>query len=361
MINNTKLYLLLILSVMIGACNDEAIIIGENVSDRLWLEHEGAQMPILVEGNTASKTFILMLHGGPGETSLLFNETNIDMSVPLEKRYAVAYWDQRLSGNSKGHLSKDKVTLELMLEDTDQAVELLKHRYGQDINIFLLGHSWGGYLGSAYLAQSESNQAKINGWIDVSGDHNIEKTIRDGLSLMKEVAQNQININSKMTKDWEDILSYSEEAILTEVIDKDFIFDNAKKTRSATTLAQKEELINTIKPTGKEVLSYIFKDNHLILTLVNVKQMFVNSDIYETILTKPLSDELPKIKTPSLILWGKYDFVVPPSLGEEAFQNLGTAAADKSLHFFDHSGHLIMFQETDKFVDLVIQFVDTYK
>jgi len=67
-------YIFFSLIVVFISCNKNDEAIGTNVSDLLWLENKGAQMQILVEGNTASKTFILLLHGGPGGNSGAYNE-----------------------------------------------------------------------------------------------------------------------------------------------------------------------------------------------------------------------------------------------------------------------------------------------
>lgn len=282
------------------------------------------------------------------------------MSDPLEKKYAVAYWDQRLSGNSKGSFDSEIITPSLMIEDTDKVIDLLKHHYGQDISVFLLGHSWGGYLGNAYLAQSEANQAKVKGWIDVAGAHNIEKVIRDGLLLMGEVASTQIAANSKMADEWETVQSFVEEVNPIEKIDIELISKVNPKGHSASFIAIEDNLVKMDQITISELASLFFKDNHLLANMVNTKQMS-QTKIWDILIDTPLTDELSKIKTPTLLIFGKYDFVVPPSLGEEALQNLGTGMADKSLHIFEHSGHSPTHSEPEKFVDLVIDFVDTYK
>ena len=64
---------------------------------------------------------------------------------------------------------------------------------------------------------------------------------------------------------------------------------------------------------------------------------------------------------PSLLLWGKWDFVVSSTLGEEALKNLGTPDEDKSLVIFDRSGHSPMQAEPEKFVNAVLDFVEKYK
>ncbi|MGA9521883.1 MAG: alpha/beta fold hydrolase [Myxococcaceae bacterium] len=66
----------------------------------------------------------------------------------LEQRYAVVYWDQRGSGTSQGDVDPSTLSMEQFIEDTDRVLETLAMRYSPR-SIFLVGHSWGGSLGSA--------------------------------------------------------------------------------------------------------------------------------------------------------------------------------------------------------------------
>ena len=69
------------------------------------------------------------------------------------------------------------------------------------------------------------------------------------------------------------------------------------------------------------------------------------------------SDQLYKITIPSLLLWGQYDFIVPPAVGEDGIENLGSS--NKKLVFFQHSGHRPMETETDAVENEIIHFVDS--
>jgi len=90
--------------------------------------------------------------------------------------------------------------------------------------------------------------------------------------------------------------------------------------------------------------------------MINVCQVIVEEN-----LTKPLTPKLKTITLPSLLLWGKYDFVVPPSLGEEMLEELGTPIADKSLILFEQSGHGMEGSELDKLVVEISNFIEQYK
>lgn len=325
--------------------------LGTSVSDLLWLENEGAQMPVLVEGNTASKTILLIIHGGPGGSAKAYNETLTDMSGPLEKRYGVAYWDQRLAGNSRGHFDESTVTVAQMVEDTRLVVNLLRHRYGEDISVFLMGHSWGGYLGTAFLLEGE-NQGGINGWIEVDGAHNIRKITVDGVALMKETAESR-------GSGWSGILKFANE-FDTTIIDRDKTLDVNRKAWEAIKKGYDDGFIEQPKVDFNTLWKALFSDFSTTTNLANTV-MVASSGLWNEALANPLSDDLGEITVPSLLLWGRHDFVVSPTLGEEALEKLGTPDADKSLVIFEQSGHSPMAEEPEKFIGEIVQFIEEYK
>jgi len=358
-----KIYTSLVLSflclVLISSCKQDSPNANGQVDDLLWLENKGAQMPIWVQGKASSETFILFLHGGPGGSSLVYNDVLDEMSEGLEKQYAVAYWDQRSSGNAKGNYDKEDVSLEQMKDDLDQVIDLLKHKYGTNISVFLLGHSWGGYLGNYYLLD-KIKQQKVKGWIDVDGAHNIRKLSLDALALMQEVAEQQIQAQSAQKEDWEKILEFATEFDTTKLDERDSFLEINAQAGKAETLALLDELVQTGSSNLNGLWQNISGANHPLTGLTNNIQLQKTRLIDEAI-DFPLSDELDKIKIPALLLWGKYDFVVPPSLGEEMLANLGTLEDRKSLIIYEASGHSPMGTETEDFIQDLVDFIEVYK
>ena len=353
-------YYLSIFLLFIYACTQDDIGPNSQSKDLLWLEYKGAQMPIWVEGNTASNTMVIIIHGGPGGNALIYNETSITMATELEKRYGVAYWDQRSSGNSRGSFDKEDLTVELMAEDLDLVIDLLQDQYGPDLDIILLGHSWGGYLGSYYLLEPR-RQAKVKGWIDVDGAHNIPGLTRDALVLMEEVSREQIAGESDNQKQWEEILDFVEGFDLGGLVDVDAFVEVNIKAIKAEKLAFSDGLTAESDEDPGEILNgllnYFFGKHHPLTGLSNKIQLN-QTQLLEEAIDNPLSDELFRITTPSLLLWGQLDFIVPPNQGFDAYNNLGTPENQKRLVLFEGSGHSPMSNEPDRFVDEVVGFIE---
>lgn len=340
------------------SCEEDVVATGQ-VDELLWLENKGAQMPIWVEGKASSKTFILILHGGPGGSSLVYNDVLVEMANAFEQEYAVAYWDQRSSGNAKGNYDKEQVSLVQMEEDLDLVIDLLKHKYGSDISLFLLGHSWGGYLGNYYL-RDKLKQLKLNGWIDVDGAHNLEKLTLDGLQLMEEVASEQIRAESSQKESWQEVLDFATDFDTSNLAEVDRFIEVNTMAGKAESLALLDGLTQEAVVELSGVWRNLAGPNHPLTGLTNAFQL-TRTKLLDEAIAFPLTDELGKVKIPSLLLWGKYDFIVPPSLGEEMLDKLGTPDARKSLIIYEDSGHSPMGSDAEGFIRDVMDFIDLYK
>jgi proline iminopeptidase len=103
-------------------------------------------------GNPANK-MLLILHGGPGsDYRYLLNCREF-----ANNGYYVVFYDQRGSGLSKRH-NKNEYSIQLMIDDLKAVIAYYKTSSSQ--KVFLLGHSWGAILATAYINQ---NSAAITG------------------------------------------------------------------------------------------------------------------------------------------------------------------------------------------------------
>lgn len=66
-----------------------------------------------------------------------------------------------------------------------------------------------------------------------------------------------------------------------------------------------------------------------------------------------MSKDLPKMKTPTCIIWGKNDSVTPPEVGEEFHKLL----PDSDLYWIDKCGHAAMMEHPDHFNELLYNWL----
>ncbi len=67
-----------------------------------------------------------------------------------------------------------------------------------------------------------------------------------------------------------------------------------------------------------------------------------------------MKEELPKIKTPTLLIWGKNDTITPPEVGNE-FSEL---IPNSTLHWIDKCGHAPMMEHPEEFNSILDQWIE---
>lgn len=118
----------------------------------------GMQQWLLIRGANQVNPILLFLHGGPGSPYMGLSHA---FQQELEKHFVVVQWDQRGSGKSLPNTPKQSMTVKQFQADTHELVLQLKDRF-QRKKIFLLGHSWGAYLG---LAEAKKHPENIYAYI----------------------------------------------------------------------------------------------------------------------------------------------------------------------------------------------------
>lgn len=312
--------------------------------DWMYLDNKGAIMPIWVRGNTASKTFIVFLHGGPGNTGMTYAASSAHEK--LQNDYAFVYYDQRASGMSQGNPKAETFTIDQFVEDLDKIITLIKHQYDCQ-SIFLLGKSWGGCFGTAYLLDGKRQQ-KIKGWIEEDGAHNFKWGIALSREWVKGKAQEKIRRGDNAGYWQKEVSWYNGNPNLVET---DNLLRHGKNVNDLNGIYYNpaNDPGNAFSFASPVPVFYQMTTLHL---TNNNKFDMKNSDY---------SPEMYKITIPSMILWGRHDGTLPVDLAQNAYDSLGTDPADKSVYIFEKSAHCASFEEPGLWVQQIKTFVEKYK
>ncbi len=344
-LHHIKIVVLILILMSVSSCSkgDDDI---NDLSETIYVRHKQADMPAYIHGNASEKVFLIVLHGGPGGTGLQYRINTIKSEI--EKNNAVVYFDQRGSGNSQGSYSEADVSVDLMAEDVLALVKVLKAKYGNDSRFFLMGHSWGGTLGPAALLK---DQKDFLGWIDVDGSHDPKGAYNAYKIALKEMADEQIVLqnNVEYWKGVQDVVK----SVGASYSDDDFYKLN-RETHNAEKKLADDNIINESKFDGESGSQYNFFTNNW--NSGKIQSILVKKGLFSKV---SFTNRLSEIKIPSLVLWGKYDIIVPIVYAQEAYDNLGSR--DKELFIFERSAHSPMFSEPDLFAEKVIEFINQYK
>ena len=335
--------------LFLSSCQKEKITFGTNVSETFYLDNAGASMRLMVQGNTLSHTFLIIVHGGPGTGSSVYDTNYI--TYHIENKYAVVYWDQRDAGASQGNSNGNNLNLPQMTDDLKKVIELIKSRYGQNSGVFILGHSFGGLLTSSFLT-TDQNQSMVKGWIMVDGSQNYPLNDTLTRQMLLRVGQQQIALNIH-TSNWTPIINYC------NAHPGNFTVAESDQLESygadAETYIPEVNQFNILS--AMEAISLV---DFLPITSELSNYLYSSSAGFNAVLDKTqFSSLLYKIVTPTLLLYGEYDFVCPKELGEEVFNRITTN--DKRMVISPVSGHNLMFQDEVLFCNEVDNFIEKYR
>jgi pimeloyl-ACP methyl ester carboxylesterase len=345
-----KLNILLILGIaaILSSC-EKIEVDSTNAHDVFYLRNNDADMPVHVKGNTASKTFLLWLHGGPGSSTFPQKYGDYPVMDLLEERYANVYWDQRCAGNSTGTFDPDNLSIDVMINDLEKLIVLIKSIYGQDIELILVGHSWGGTFGYAYLTDNMENQNQFAGYICIDGSHNTPLLLQQQKQEIIEMANRQIEFG-KNTGDWANIINK------INGIDENDV-DNFNALNQVA--FQAIEYLMEADSIDQEDWSWysannIFGTPDIEMAMIS-KNISVSSPLLDEIERFNVTDDLPNVQLPVLLISGKYDLAVTTSNVEDAFSLIGSV--NKSHVVFERSAHSPYLSAPEQFTNEVDNFI----
>jgi proline iminopeptidase len=273
----------------------------------------GATIYVEVLGTTAGVPLVVA-NGGPG-----FDHTYEHATVPgttsawetLAAKRRVVFYDQRGNGRSGALKAGQSCTLADQIDD----LEAVRAHLGAD-QIDLLGHSWGGFLVMAYAARHPEHIRHL-----VIVDSAAPK-FSDTVFLFKDIfPEGQERSDS-------------------------FGFADALGDKAASDAGLKEYLHWLFYSPEK-------RDAFVAQVGPSVFTKSVNEAISHDIERFDLNPEIKKFKFPTLVVTGRYDINVAPSVAYKMHK----AIAGSQFVVFEKSGHLPFYEEPDAFVHAIESFL----
>jgi proline iminopeptidase len=279
-----------------GAVEVGKLFRGKDVT--LWYDVRG----------TAAGTPLVVINGGPGIPHTIL--TVSDVWDHIARRRRVILYDQRGVGRSPALTKSQSCTLADQIEDLDA----LRASLGFE-RVDVLGHSWGGYLAMAYAARHPEHVAKL-----IICDSAAPKW-SDTVFLFKDIFPE--------TTVHQQELAFAEELGDTAAAKADFRLYFSLLCYSP---AKREALVHGPLPAYDTA---------------------INKRLNDDLARYDLNPELPKFRMPTLVLTGRYDINVAPSVAWKIHQ----AIPGSEFAVFEMSGHLPWYEEPDLFQGRVERFL----
>jgi len=288
-------------------CLSTAALAADPESGKVF-EAPGAAIYYEVIGS-GNGTPMVVANGGPG-----FDHTYLHFSPvwkSLSKNRRIVFYDQRGNGRSSALKPGQSCTLADQIDD----LEALRAHLGFE-RIVLLGHSYGGYLSMAYAARHA------------------------------ERVERMMIVDSAAPR-WSDTL----------VLFKD-IFPDTSERRDALAFAGEMGNKSASRESIALYLSMLFysaekRDAFVKNMPPDAFNKEVNQAVAGDMARFDLNPEIRKFKFPVLVITGRYDINVAPSVAYKIHQ----AIPRSRFIVFERSGHIPFYEEPEDFVRVTEAFL----
>lgn len=278
----------------------------------------GVEQSVLIRGHDQTKPILLFLHGGPGMPVMFMAH---DFQEELERDFLVVHWDRGGAGKSYEAFSEESASVRSTLDDLYDLTIHLRGRFKTD-QIYLVGHSWGTYLGmlaaherpelfKAFVGtgQMSADPARIRAArheffsreAAVRGDHAMLKRLKEG---------------DRITED--DLFAYGAEL-------------------------RGEESYWPILMLGLRAPEYTLSD---VMNVPKGSERLAAAMKYD-VMEGPLDRNLLRFEIPIHFFLGRHDWNEPSTLAEEYLRRIEAPA--KSLVWFEQSAHFPFLEEPERF------------
>lgn len=317
------------------------------IQENIYVNLGGIDQYIQIRGEDKNNPVIIFLHGGPGNP---ISHLSYYYEPYLESQYTFVNWDQRGSGKTyyrnegldvKSHLSTD-----ILLNDLNDLVDYIRETLNQD-KIIIMGHSWGTLLGSKYvLAHPEKVLTYIGigqvvslqeGYIN-SSNGAIKKAQEQGDTKVAQQLESTKNLFSK-----------------TNSLDE-FDFNNfIKMQQYSMKYHAYEGQISTPEMLWMMITSpYMSYEN--IKWFLKTSKMNTVSALQEPLLNDcffklNLCEFGNQYEVPVHYITGEHDVSTPIELLQKHYDTI--VAPDKSITSIPNTGHLVFFDDPQKFSNVL--------
>ncbi len=284
------------------------------------VELGGVEQWILVRGRDRRDPVLLFLHGGPGMPAMYLAH---DFQRSLESDFVVVHWDRRGAGKSyDAGRDSTGLTVSRTLADTRELTRLLMRRFDED-RIYLVGHSWGSYLGMLAVREHPALYAAFVGTGQMAAD----------TARVRAVQRRFVAGAARRAGDSAVLKRVRRSGVVTE----DDLFRYGGELHGETSFWP-------ILLTGLRAPEYELSD------VWNVRRGADRVDRlmeYDVIGEAPLDRKVLEVEVPVFFFLGRHDRNTPSSLAAAYLERL--EAPLKDVVWFEASAHFPFWSEPERF------------
>ena len=193
-----------------------------------------------------------------------------------------------------------------------------------------------------------NNEKDVDGWIQIVGAHNIPLSRKLSKEMLLKYARQEIAAG-RNTSEWQEIKKYCEAMDLSDV-------SPAEVNKFYQMGGDAEQLISDVQniPNDQKETNGSHAELH------DVGKSDFTPGVFQAMLPELVKtsqgEAIKKLTIPVLVLYGRYDFLVPPGLADEVINHVKSTLKKKVE--FPKAGHGLLEENPDKAHREMIEFID---
>jgi pimeloyl-ACP methyl ester carboxylesterase len=311
-----------------------------SMNEKVFMTIGGVRQGMFIRGTDVKNPVLLYVHGGPS-----FSEYFLVDKYPtgLENYFTVCYWEERGGGLSwSRQVTEQSMTLEQLASDALEVTDYLRNRFKKE-KIYILAHSGG----SAFAIQAVAGHPQLfHAYIGVS-------------QITRQAESEKLNYKYLLDRyssagNMKMVAALAKYPILED--DKFILpfFNSVLRDKSMHPLGigtmhnMKSIMTGVFYPVWA-CRAYTLGEKFRIWY---AKFSFINkSGIRKQILDLDITAKVPRLDVPVFFISGKYDLTVNIDLSKDYLKKI--EAPVKAFYTFEKSAHSPMFEEPDRFLEIM--------
>lgn len=285
-----------------------------------FIEIGGVEQSVLIRSQDKTNPILLFLHGGPGMPMMYMAH---EFQRPLEKKFTVVQWDRRGAGKTyaRNVPTVESMNVRQVINDAYGLIDTLKNRYKTD-KIYLVGHSFGSYLGSIMVHEHPElfyAYVGVGQVVDHEAAYRLQKEF-----LMKEAK----------LRGMDSLLMALETG--EEIYFENWLFKFGGELKNSTSFLP-------LIWSGMQAPEYALPE----VGAVAGGSTFSSGNMKYNVLDSSIFKSITSFDVPVSFFVGKRDYTTPFELIEKYHEKI--SAPEKTLIYFENSAHFPFFEEPDRF------------
>jgi proline iminopeptidase len=309
----------------------------------------GVDQWLIIRGHDVNKPVLLFLSGGPGSSEagrvLRFNQE-------LEKHFVVVIWEQRGCDKSYPSLNpKSALTVDQYAADIIELTDMLRERFDEE-KIYLVGHSWGTVIGTRAV---QARPDLFHAYVGTAQMVNVRETDQ---IIYKKVLEHSLQMGDM--KFAQTLEKQGEPPYFVKSPIKPY---STLFTREYAVFQGPDIRDEEFRREG-DLLLLMFKQPEYgwldrLYYILSLKDTF--NAVYPQLQEFDFRLDAATLDLPVYMILGRYDINGTYWIAEEYFNTL--QAPHKQLYIFEDSGHGMIWEEAEKYHDILVNTVlpETYQ